>query len=133
MDVTILTTVEECDAVISQFDLEKEDLDFRKTSAQRQLANMQSRSVKNTTELASVNAEITAVEDVIASVSEGPVKQEMEDRKKVLDYKKWRLESGSTASPATVIAKELEIEQLDVQITKVEAVKTDITTHKATL
>lgn len=132
--VSNLTTIADCDVLLTMANKEKADLSFKKLSEERLVTNYSSTSVELDAVLQGVNAEIAAVDSVIAVLPEGSTKDSEEKRKVRLEYKKFLLENRKESYGAVaLLEKELELERVNKQLDEVNVFINAITAHKATL
>ncbi len=132
--VTNLTTIADCDVLLTMANKEKADLSFKKLSEERLVTNYSSTSVELDAVLQGVNAEIAAVDSVIAVLPEGSTKDSEEKRKVRLEYKKFLLENRKESYGAVaLLEKELELERVNKQLDEVNVFIDAISAHKATL
>jgi hypothetical protein len=132
--VELLDTVAECDAVLSKFELEKEDLEFRKTQVARLKKSYKINSTEIAAELIAVNAEITSLTAMVATLPEGERKEkaitELERaklNKRVLTTRQQGF--GSVA----LLERELELNMAESQLANVTAAITEVAARKAAL
>ena len=78
-----LTTVAECDAVLTVAEKEKKNLEFRKTSLERQKESYAANSVEIDADLAATDAEVTALQTVVATLPVGDARDANETRLKI--------------------------------------------------
>ena len=132
--VSNLTTIADCDVLLTMANKEKADLAFKKLSEERLVTNYSSTSVEIDAVLQGVIAEISAVDSVIAVLPEGSTKDSEEKRKVRLEYKKFLLENRKESYGAVaLLEKELELERVNKQLDEVNVFIDAITAHKATL
>ena len=132
--VELLDTVAECDAVLSKFELEKEDLEFRKTQVARLKKSYKINSTEIAAELIAVNAEITSLTAMVATLPEGERKEkaitELERaklNKRVLTTRQQGF--GSVA----LLERELELNMAESPLANVTAAITEVAARKAAL
>lgn len=131
--VTNLTTIADCDVLLTVANKEKADLTFKKISEERLLNNYSSTSVEIEAVLQGVNAELNAVNTIIAALPEGSTKESEEKRKVRLEYKKFLLENRKESYGAVaLLEKELDLERINKQINEVDTFIAEVTAHKAT-
>ncbi|MCO6175237.1 hypothetical protein NHF50_09270 [Flavobacterium sp. NRK F10] len=132
--VTNLTTIADCDVLLTLANKEKADLTFKKLSEERLVTNYSSTAVEIDAVLQGVIAEIAAVDTVLAVLPEGSTKEAEEKRKVRLEYKKFLLENRKESYGAVaLLEKELDLERVNRQIAEVDVFIAEITAHKATL
>ena len=132
--VSILTTIADCDVLLTMANKEKADLAFKKLSEERLVTNYSTTSVEIDAVLQGVLAEISAVDTIIATLPEGSTKENEEKRKVRLEYKKFLLENRKESYGAVaLLEKELDLERVNKQLEEVNLFIDAVTAHKATL
>ena len=132
--VSNLTTIADCDVLLTMANKEKADLAFKKLSEERLVTNYSTTSVEIDAVLQGVLAEISAVDTIIATLPEGATKENEEKRKVRLEYKKFLLENRKESYGAVaLLEKELDLERVNKQLDEVNLFIDTITAHKATL
>ena len=132
--VTNLTTIADCDVLLTMANKEKADLAFKKLSEERLVTNYSTTSVEIDAVLQGVLAEISAVDTIIATLPEGATKENEEKRKVRLEYKKFLLENRKESYGAVaLLEKELDLERVNKQLDEVNLFIDAVTAHKATL
>lgn len=129
-----ITTVADCNVLLTWAEKEKSDLTFKQLSVERVTVNYSSTSVEVDAILQGVNIELNANLTVFNSLPEGPAKEDMEKKIKRLDYKKFLLENRKESyGSIALLEKELDLKRINKELNEVEAFITTITDHKATL
>ena len=132
--VTNLTTIADCDVLLTMANKEKADLAFKKLSEERLVTNYSTTSVEIDAVLQGVTAEIAAVDSILAVLPNGPTKDSEEKRKVRLEYKKFLLENRKESYGAVaLLEKELDLERVNKQLDEVNLFIDAVTAHKATL
>ncbi len=132
--VTNLTTIADCDVLLTMANKEKADLAFKKLSEERLVTNYSTASVEIDAVLQGVIAEIAAVDSILAVLPNGPTKDSEEKRKVRLEYKKFLLENRKESYGAVaLLEKELDLERVNKQLDEVNLFIDAVTAHKATL
>ena len=132
--VSNLTTIADCDVLLTMAIKEKADLAFKKLSEERLVTNYSTTSVEIDAVLQGVLAEISAVDTIIATLPEGTTKENEEKRKVRLEYKKFLLENRKESYGAVaLLEKELDLERVNKQLEEVNLFIDAVTAHKATL
>ena len=132
--VTNLTTIADCDVLLTMTNKEKADLAFKKLSEERLVTNYSTTSVEIDAVLQGVIAEIAAVDSILAVLPNGPTKDSEENRKVRLEYKKFLLENRKESYGAVaLLEKELDLERVNKQLDEVNLFIDAVTAHKATL
>lgn len=90
--VTLLTNRPDCEALINIATAEKDGLAYRKTGLERQRQTAEQNAVEIDSELASVTAELAALQTVLDNLPEGSTKVEALRRFKKAEYQKFLLE-----------------------------------------
>lgn len=128
--VSLLTTVPDCQALIAIANAEKDALSYRKTGLQRQRHTATLSAAEIEAELASVNAEIYALQAVISNLPEGPTKVETVRKLKKAEYKKFLLEGRKgNYGVLSLLEKEYDIACIEKDIEEADAFITAITTR----
>jgi hypothetical protein len=129
-----ITTVADCDVLLTWAEREKSDLAYKHYTINRITTNYGETSVEIEAILQGVNAEITASEMVITILPDGPTKEAEVKKKKRLEYKKFLLENRKESYGAVaLLERELDLERLNKEIIEVDAFITGVTAHKNTL
>lgn len=129
-----ITTVADCNVLLTWAEKEKSDLTFKQLSVERVTVNYSSTSVEVDAVLQGVVAEITAIETIITTLPEGQTKEDLLKKKTRLEYKKFLLENRKESyGSVALLEKELDLERINKELDEVEAFITTITDHKATL
>jgi len=84
--VSTLTELADCDTVLALIEKEKKDLLFRKLSLERQQENYANTTVEVSSEIDVINAELAAVNTVVATLPDGDTKDDNIKRQKKLEY-----------------------------------------------
>ncbi len=129
-----ITQAADCDVLLTWAQKEKADLSFKKLSEDRLTTKFGTSSVEVQAILQGVDAELAALNTVIAALPEGPTKVDETKRKVKLEYKKFLLENRKESYGAVVLLqKELDLERLNKELDEVEVFIAAITARKATL
>lgn len=132
--VTNLSTIADCDVLLTMANKEKADLTFKKLSEERLVTNYSTTAIEIDAVLQGVIAEIAAVDTVLAVLPEGSTKEAEEKRKVRLEYKKFLLENRKESYGAVaLLEKELDLERVQKQLDEVDVFIAAVTAHKATL
>jgi len=120
--VSLLTTKPDCQALIDIAASEKEGLAYRKTGLERQHESAGTTSTQIETDLATVVAEMGALETVMASLPEGPTKTEALRKYKKAEYKKFLLEQRKgNYGVLALLEKEYDIACIEKDIEEADA------------
>jgi hypothetical protein len=132
--LSLLATKPDCQSLIDIAISEKESLAYRKTGLDRQRQNVSLTSVEIETELASVNAELSALQTVIDNLPDGPTKQEVLVKFRKAEYKKFLLEQRKgNYGVLSVLEKEYDISCTEKNIDETDLFIQAVTTHMNSL
>jgi hypothetical protein len=84
--VSTLTQIADCDTVLALIEKEKKDLSFKKLSLERQQENYANTTIEVSAEIEVLNAELSAVITVVATLPDGDTKDDNIKRQKKLEY-----------------------------------------------
>ena len=132
--VTNLTQVADCNALLAWAGKEKADLTFKKLSDERLTERYAETSLELDAVLQGVLAELAATETIISVLPDGPSKDQAQDKKTRLEYKKFLLETrrenyGSVA----LLEKEMDLGRVLQEIAEVDAFVVAVEAHRDTL
>ena len=126
----LLATKDDCQALIDIANAEKETLAYRKTGLDRQRQNVTLTAAEIEAELASVTAEVDALQSVYDSLPEGQIKQETLTRFRKAEYKKFLLEERKgNYGVLSVLEKEYDISCIEKDIVETDAFILALTTR----
>lgn len=129
-----ITTVADCDLLLSWAAKEKADLNYKKLSEERLTNNYSETSIEIDAELQSVIAEIAATETVIATLPDGNSKEDAIKKKTKLEYKKFLLNNRKESyGVVALLEKELDLSRVTLELGEIDAFVAEITTRKAAL
>jgi hypothetical protein len=132
--VNLLTTVADCDSVILVAEKEKADLNFKKTSVERQKDSYASNSISIDADIAATDAEITALAPVVASLPPGAARDDNEARLKKLELKKFLLaQKDKNYGSVALLMRENDLERIVNEAAAVDAFIAEINTRKAAI
>lgn len=132
--VSNLTQVSDCDVLLSWAQREKADLAFKKLSAERLTSKYADTSVQLAAELQTLIAEISAIDLVIATLPEGPTKEENIDKKTRLEYKRFLLENRlESYGVVALLEKEMDLGMVEQELTEVDVFIAAVEARKAAL
>ncbi len=89
--VNLLQTKADCDALITIATKDKDNLEFRKESLERQSATATETAVEIQAELEAINAQLSYLDGIIASLPDGKLKEENVAKWRKADYRKFLL------------------------------------------
>ncbi len=129
-----LTLIADCNTLVAWATREKANLVFKKLSDERSTVRYAETSQELDAELSGVIAEIAAQVSIIAVLPEGPAKEQAEDKKTKLEYKKFFLENRKeTYGSVALLEKEMDLARVTREIEEVDEFITTITNHRNTL
>jgi hypothetical protein len=129
-----LTTVGDCDVLLTSAGKEKADLDFKKLSEERLVNRYATTSVEVDAILQGVLVELSAVNTIIGVLPDGPTKDDEIKKKVKLEYKKFLLENRKESYGAVaLLEKQMDLARVVKELDEVNSFITIITAHKATL
>lgn len=132
--VNKITTVADCDLLLSWAAKEKADLEFKKLSEERLTNNYSTTSVELDAELQLVNTEIDATTTIIATLPDGQSKEDSIKKKVRLEYKKFLLETRKESyGVVALLEKELDLTNVTQSIAEIDAFTAAINARKAVL
>lgn len=131
---TLLSSKEDCDAMISIANENKAALEYKKITLQHKKEISTKNAVGIETGLQSVNAELAALETVIATLPEGDYKKSQISRKTNLEFKKFTLtERKESYGVLTLLDTEIDIGCIEKDIQETDAFIAGVNDRKAVL
>lgn len=132
--VSNLTSIADCDVLLTSVGKERADLEFKRLSEERLTNKYATTSVAVEAILQGVIVELSAVNTIISVLPEGPTKEEEIKKRTRLEYKKFLLENRKESYGAVaLLEKELDLARVEQELEEVDAFIAAITAHKATL
>lgn len=133
--VNLLTTVAECDAALAAADSELRDLQHREDNLDYVRENTTESATEVQAELASLTAEINALNTIIPSLADGTKARKSNEislrratnRQAILNDKQ------DSRGPVALLTRELNLAQVQAQITETNAFKAAVVARKAAL
>lgn len=120
--ISLLSSREDCQTLIDICKTEKETMDHKRVGLELQRKSATNTSVSVEADLASVMAEISAYETVLANLPDGPVKDENENKLVKSKYKKFILEQRKeNYGLLSVLQKEFDIACLEKDLAEADA------------
>ncbi|MEO8772622.1 MAG: hypothetical protein ABI402_21175 [Ferruginibacter sp.] len=131
---TLLSSKEDCDAMISIANKNKAALAYKKITLLHKKEISTGNAVEIETELQAVNAELASLETVIASLPEGDIKKDYLSRKTKLEFKKFTLnENKESYGVLSLLDTEIDIGCIDKDVEETDAFIAGINDRKAAL
>jgi len=129
-----LSSIEDCDAMLSIADKEQKDLDWKKLSLQRQKEQYTSSAFVNSTELATKTAELSTLDTLIAGLPEGLTKTEMIKKRTAVWYRVFLLENRQTSfGDVALLEKEYELNKVQNDLDETALLIAQVTARKDSL
>jgi hypothetical protein len=130
----VLTTTADCDAMISIAQKEKGTLTYRKTTLEWQQANFNENSGDVDQELPAILTEIDFLKAAIATMADGPAKEDKKDKLRKAESRKYTLsKKDKTYGNLALLSLQLEIARVQKEMDEVDIFTQNVTTKKATL
>ncbi len=136
MDYSVnnLSTVADCNALLTWAGREKADLSFKKLSDERLTSRIAETSQELDVELQGVLAEISATETIIGILPDGPTREDAINKKTRLEYKKFLLENRRESyGTVALLEKEMDLARIQVEIDEVDAFISAVEQRKANI
>jgi len=132
--VAQITTIEDCDLLLSLAVRERADQNFRELSEERRKVNYSETSLEFDAELLSVNTEIAATGTVIDALPLGKTEDEAVVKKTKLEYRLFLLTNRKVRfGVLALLEKELDLNRVTVEIAEIDAFIAAVTTRKEEL
>ena len=133
--VNLLATIADCDAAIAMADTELRDLQHRADNLDYTRENTTDSATEVQAELASLDAEIAALNTIIPTLAAGTKarKNNVINLRRATNRQAILNDKQDTRGPVALLIRELNLAQVQVQITETNAFKAAVTAHKATL
>jgi hypothetical protein len=120
--LTSLSTKADCIVLLNIANAERDSLLYRKTGQQRQSHTAILTSMEIATSLATITAELDALEAILAALPPGPIYDENKVKKTKATYKKFLLEQRrGNYGPIALLEKEYTIACLDKDIVETDS------------
>lgn len=131
---TLLSSKEDCDTAIAIAKKNKNALEYRKITLEHKKQNATDNAVEIETELQAVNAEIAALETVIAGLPEGETKKDNISKKTRLEYKRFTLtERKESYGVLALLDTEVDIGCVEKDIAEYDAFIAGVSDRKNSL
>jgi len=132
--VTTLTVAADCDTVLALIEKEKKDLSFKKLSLERQQEAYANNTLEVSAEIEMLNAELTAVNAVVASLPDGDTKADNVKRQKRLEYNLFLLTNRKANYGAiALLEKEFNIARVEKELEEADVFAAAVTARKASI
>jgi hypothetical protein len=131
---TLLKSKEDCDTMISIASKNKEDLEYKKVTLEHKKKVATGSAVEIETELSATNAQIAAMDTVIASLPEGDIKKESISKKTKLEFKRFTLlERKESYGVLSLLETEVDIGCIDKDIEELDKFVAGVNERKGNL
>ncbi|WP_316823843.1 hypothetical protein [Pedobacter miscanthi] len=132
--VSTLTSAADCDELLNLIQKENDDLAFQKISLERQQKKYAETTIEVSSEITLVQAELDAINIVLASLPEGPTRLDNIKKQKRLEYSLFLLNNRKTSYGAiTLLEKEFNFARILKELEEATAFVAAIQTRKAEL
>jgi len=132
--VLTLTAVADCDTVLSLIEKDKKDLTFKKLSLERQQENYANTTIEVSSEIEALNAELTAVNTVIATLPDGDTRNDSLKRQRRIEYNLFLLDNRKADYGAiTLLEKEFNLARVLKELEEADAFAAAVTVRKANI
>lgn len=132
--VSTLTAVADCDTVLSLIEKDKKDLTFKKLSLERQQENYANTTIEVSSEIEALNAELTAVNTVIATLPDGDTRNDSLKRQRRIEYNLFLLDNRKADYGAiTLLEKEFNLARVLKELEEADAFAAAVTVRKANI
>lgn len=126
-----ITSMEDCNLLIDEATLQREDLEFRKKLFGRLYKTVSSSSIGIYADLTGINAQIAGLELSISAMPEGPTKKMLINRFKKLEYRKFILEDRkSKYGVSALIRKEYDLTCIEQELAENQVLINALNTRK---
>lgn len=133
-DVNLLTTAADCDTLTEVLQKEKKDLAYSKTVQLRQQENTSEDSVSVAAEIAANDAELSALDIVIAALPDGDTQRDNVSRKKKLEWRQSVLgKRKDDTGPVALLDRAYTLACIDLQIAEADVLLAAVAARKAAL
>ena len=132
--VNQLTTVDDCNAVLNIAQKEQKDLEWRRLSFERQKEMYSENAVEVSTELAAKEAELAALDAVIASLPDGELKDENIKKRKRTEYSIFLLnDRKANYGAVALLEKEFDLQRVMRELEETAIFIAEVEARKASL
>lgn len=131
---TQLTTVADCDAVLSIATKEQKDLQWKKLSIERQKETYAENAVEISAELAAKQAELATLEAIIDNLPEGELKEENIKKRKRTEYSIFLLtDRKANYGAVALLDKEYDLHRVLRELDETEIFIAEVQARKGSL
>jgi hypothetical protein len=132
--LTLLTTRAQCDAVLAYANNKLALLNYHDSQTGRRTDNLTASATKDSSELTGLNAYITAMTPVIATLPAGKDRdKQTNDLRVKTDRRDALLARQNQQGPEALVEAELDATLVDAQLPLVQDLIAQVTAHRATL
>jgi hypothetical protein len=132
--MNLLTTQADCDTLLSFVTKDRKDLEYRRLGLERKVEDASDSSSEIEAELQSTNAELAALESFVATLPDGPTKEETHSKITRLKYRQFLLqERKDNYGTLSLIDKEYDMACIDRNIIETNELIAAVEARKAQL
>lgn len=132
--VNQLSTVADRDAVLNIATKEKKDLEWKKISIERQKETYAENAVEIATELAAKEAELAALDAVIAGLPDGELKEENIKKRRRTEYSIFLLnDRQANYGAVALLEKEYDLQRVMQELAETTVFITEVEARKAAI
>ena len=132
--LNLLTTRAQCDAVLAYAQAKLGLLNYHDSQTGRRTDNLTTSATKDSSELTGLNAYITAMTPVIATLPAGKDRdKQTNDLRLKTDRRDTLVARQNQVGPEALVEAELDSTLVDAQLPLVQDLVTQVTAHRATL
>ena len=132
--INSVSTITECDALLTMAQKEKSDLDYRKITLNRDKTEALTNGPEVDQELSVISTEITALKAIFSTLPAGDTKDDYEDRIKRAELRKRALtRKEENYGLVAGITLELDIARVEKEMEEINTFITEVTAKRATL
>lgn len=129
--IDLLTSESACDDVITDANARKSDLEFRLLSTNRQKESVGLAVSRNTADVAAVEAELDTYNDLLSTLPDGLLKDEITAKKVRAEFRLFTLQQRNL-DPNRVLFLELQAEGITADVARINAFIAEVQARKAT-
>lgn len=133
-NISLLTQVEDCDAILTWAGNEKVDLLLKKSVEERQIVKFSMTSTDLDVLLQSTITEIAMYDAIIPTLPDGPFKDGQVSKRRKADHKKFLLEERRESYGAiAMLQKQVEVASIEHEVEELDALISGVEAHRAAL
>ena len=130
----VLSTIAECDAVLTVATKEKRGLQYKKSSLDKQKESFSESSTTVDQDLTEIDAKVLALQTIVATLPEGDLKEENKIKLKSAEARQMALSRrDKNYTTVALLSLELDLERVQKESDAIDQFIADINSKKATL